>query len=138
MELHSPKLRRRKKLTVSFRMFSLKVKTNKPLFWIDLPHSCMILWSQEKDLRGLIPSKALGPEEFHHRVQKELAMELGPVFVHLFQQSIDTGENPKERSIANIYPVFKKDDRSLARNFHPVSLTCIPCKLLEHIVVQIL
>ena len=61
-------------------------------------------------------------------------MELGTVFAHLFQQSIDTGEIPKERSLANIYPVFKKDDRSLASNYHPVSLTCIPCKLLEHIV----
>ena len=31
-------------------------------------------------------------------------------------------------------PLFKKGDRSLACNYHPVSLTCIPCKLLEHIV----
>ena len=61
-------------------------------------------------------------------------MELGPVFAHLFQQSIDTGEIPKEWSIANICPLFKKGDRSLARNYRPVSLTCIPCKLLEHIV----
>ena len=30
--------------------------------------------------------------------------------------------------------LFKKDDRSLARNYRPVSLTGIPCKLLEHIV----
>ena len=61
-------------------------------------------------------------------------MELGPVFAHLFQQSIDTGEIPKEWSLANICPLFKKGDRSLARNYRPVSLTCIPCKLLEHIV----
>ena len=30
------------------RMFSLKVNTNRSLLWIDLPHSCMILWSQRK------------------------------------------------------------------------------------------
>ena len=30
-----------------------------------------------------------------------LASELGPVFAHLFQQSIDTGEIPKEWSLAN-------------------------------------
>ena len=32
--------------------------------------------------------------------------------------------------------MFKKGDmcRSLACNYHPVSLICIPCKLLEHIV----
>ena len=60
--------------------------------------------------------------------------ELGPVFAHLSQQSIDTGEIPKEWSLANICPLFKKSDRSLACNYRPVSLTCVPCKLLEHIV----
>ena len=35
---------------------------------------------------------------------------------------------------APISPRNKKGDRSLARNYRPVSLTCIPCKLLEHIV----
>ena len=87
-----------------------------------------------KLLKGLNPSKALGPDELHPRVLKELASELGPVFAHLFQQSIDSGEIPKEGSLANICPLFKKADRSLACNYRPVSLTCVPCKLLEHIV----
>ena len=87
-----------------------------------------------KLLKGLNPSKALGPDELHPRVLKELATELGPVFAHLFQQSIDKGEIPKEWSLANICPLFKKGDRSLASNYRPVSLTCVPCKLLEHIV----
>ena len=54
-----------------------------------------------------------------------LATELGPVFAHLFQQSIDTGEIPKEWSLANICPLFKKSDRSLACNYRSVSLTCV-------------
>ena len=87
-----------------------------------------------KLLKGLHPSKALDPDELHPRVLKELATELGPVFAHLFQQSIDKGESPKEWSLANICPLFKKGDRSLACNYRPVSLTCVPCKLLEHIV----
>ena len=87
-----------------------------------------------KLLKGLNPSKDLGPDELHPRVLKELATELGPVFAHLFQQSIDKGEIPKEWSLANICPLFKKGDRSLACNYRPVSLTCVPCKLLEHIV----
>ena len=48
-----------------------------------------------KLLNGLNPSKALDPDELHPRVLKELATELGPVFAHLFQQSIDKGEIPK-------------------------------------------
>ena len=42
-----------------------------------------------KLLKGLNPSKALGPDELHPSVLKELATELGPVVAHLFQQSID-------------------------------------------------
>ena len=82
-----------------------------------------------KLLKGLNPSKALGPDELHPRGLKELASELGLVFAHLFQQSIDMGEIPKEWSLAN-----KKGDRSLACNYRPVSLTYVPCMLLEHIV----
>ena len=41
-----------------------------------------------KFLKGLNPSKALGPDKLHPIVLEELAMELGPVFAHLFQQSI--------------------------------------------------
>ena len=55
-----------------------------------------------KLLKGLNPAKALGPDELHPRFLKELASELGPVFSHLFQQSIDKGEIPKEWSLANI------------------------------------
>ena len=42
-----------------------------------------------KLLKGLNPSKALGPDELHPRVLKELATELGPAFAHLFQQSVN-------------------------------------------------
>ena len=87
-----------------------------------------------KLLKGLNPSKALGPDELHPRVLRELATELGPIFAHLFQQSIDSGEIPKEWTLANVSPLFKKGDRSLVCNYRPVSLTCVPCKLLEHIV----
>ena len=44
-----------------------------------------------KLLKGLNPSKALGPDELDPRVLKKLAAELGPAFAHLLQQSIDMG-----------------------------------------------
>ena len=87
-----------------------------------------------KLLKGLNPTKVLGPYERHPRVLKELATELCPIFAHLIQQSIDSGEVPKEWTLANISPLFKNGDRSLACSYRPVSLTCVDCKLLEHIV----
>ena len=75
-------------------------------------------------MTGLNPSKALGSDELHPRVLKELAEELGPEFAHLFQQSLYKGEIPKEWSLANICPLYMKRDRALPSNYHPVSLTC--------------
>ena len=95
---------------------------------------CVSAGGVTKLLKGLNPSKAVGPDELHPRVLKELASELGPMFAHLFQQSTDTGEIPKQWSLQNICPLYEKGDRSLACNCGPVSLTCVPCKLLEHIV----
>ena len=70
-----------------------------------------------KLLKGLNPSKALGRDELHPRVLKELANELGTVFTHLFQQSLDTGDIPKEWLLAIICLHFKKWDRDLACNY---------------------
>ena len=77
-----------------------------------------------KLLKGSNTSKALGPDELHSGVLKELANELGPVFAHLFQQSLDRGEIPKECLFANICPLFKKGNRALACNYRPMFLMC--------------
>ena len=84
-------------------------------------------------MKGLNPSKALGPDELHPSVLKE-PVELGHVFAHLFQQPLNKGEIPKEWSLSNICPLYTKGDRALPCNYLPVSLTCVPCKMLEHIV----
>ena len=118
-------------------VFNKNEHTQVPLLDRSAPFMNDIVVSKDgviKLLKGLNSSEALGPDELHPRVLKELATELGPVFAHLFQQSIDTGEIPKEWSLANICLLFKRCDRSLACNYHLVSLTCVPCKLLEHIV----
>ena len=84
-------------------------------------------------LKGLNPSKAIGPDELHPRVLKELATELGPAFAHLFQKSLDMGEIPKEWPIANICPLYKRVTGLSHVIIVPFSLTCVPCKLLERI-----
>ena len=41
-----------------------------------------------KLLKGLNPSKALGPDELHPRVLKELATELGPYLLIFFSNQL--------------------------------------------------
>ena len=97
-------------------VFNKNEHTQVPLLDWSAPFMDGIVVSKEgviKLLKGLNPSKALGPDELQPRVRKELATELGPVFAHLFQQSIDTGEIPKEWTVASTCPLFKESDRSL-------------------------
>ncbi|CAC5377680.1 unnamed protein product [Mytilus coruscus] len=48
--------------------------------------------------------------------------------------SINIGTIPDEWKSANICPLFKKNDRTIPSDYRPVSLTCITCKLLEHVI----
>ena len=65
-----------------------------------------------------------------------LAKELTPVVHFIFTQSLCTGELPTEWTQANVAPIFKKGSKLQAVNYRPVSLTCITCKLFEHIICK--
>ena len=87
-----------------------------------------------KLLKTLNTKKACGPDLISCKILKELADELGPVFTSLFQQSYDTGQLPVIWRNANVAPAYKKGPVCEAANYRPISLTCITCKLIEHVV----
>ena len=89
----------------------------------------------QKLLEKINISKAAGPDFVPGRMLNMLAPEFAPIVHAIFTQSLDTGELPRDWSLANVAPIFKKG-RSLAENYRPVSLTCITCKLFEHIVCR--
>ena len=90
----------------------------------------------QKLLEKINISKAAGPDLIPGRMLNMLAPELAPIVHAIFTQSLDTGELPRDWSLANVAPIFKKGNRVLAENYRPVSLTCITCKLFEHIVCR--
>ena len=53
-----------------------------------------------------------------------------------YNESLAQGAVPDDWRQANIAPVFKKGEKYDAANYRPVSLTCICCKTLEHIIVS--
>ena len=65
---------------------------------------------------------------------KEYATHLAPVLAVIFQASIDQAMIPSDWKKANVTPLFKKGDRANPGNYRPISLTCIACKVLEHII----
>ena len=86
-----------------------------------------------KLLKGVDPSKASGQDQIPCKLLRELNIELAPVFTRLFQTSYNSGSLPSTWKSAWITPVYKKGDKCVASNYRPVSLTCVSCKLLEHI-----
>ena len=54
----------------------------------------------------------------------------------MYQHSIDTGELPQDWLNANTSCIYKTGDKHAAENYRPVSLTSVPCKLLEHIICR--
>jgi hypothetical protein len=87
----------------------------------------------EKLLTKLNCKKANGPDLLPTRVLKECAQEIAPILQKIFQESLKKGEVPKAWRTANIVAIYKKGDKTCAANYRPVSLTSVPCKLLEHI-----
>ena len=86
----------------------------------------------QKLLEKINISKAAGPDLIPGRMLNMLA----PIVHAIFTQSLVTGELPRDWSLAIVAPIFKKGNRGLADNYRPVSLTCITCKLFEHIVCR--
>ena len=89
-----------------------------------------------KLLSSLNPSKATGPDCIPGRLLKLLSEEIAPVIASFFQQSLKTGTVPDDFRKAIVTPIFKKGRRCDPGNYRPISLTCILCKCLEHIVTR--
>ena len=89
-------------------------------------------------LTNLKENKAPGPDGIPPRVLKYCASSIAPVLQKIYQASIDTSYLPRDWRTANITPIFKKGDRTNPENYRPVSLTSVPCKVLEHIVYRYL
>ena len=90
----------------------------------------------EKLLHGLKTHKAAGPDGITPRILKHLAKTLAPILCNIFRLSYDRGEIPDDWREANVVPIYKKGDKSTPANYRPISLTCICCKLMEHVLAS--
>ena len=48
--------------------------------------------------------------------------------------SLDERRLPQQWKSAAVTPIYKKDKKTIAGNYRPVSLTCVPCKVLENMI----
>ena len=77
-----------------------------------------------------------GPDSIHSFTLKATATEISSMLAHIFLQSLETGSVPSDWKHAYVTPIFKKGTKSDPRNYCPISLTSVVCKMMEHILVK--
>ena len=85
-------------------------------------------------LSNLKVSSAPGPCTFHPKIMNECAESLAPPLYSIYRDSLDTGKLPNIWKTANVSPIYKKGRKTDPLNYRPISLTSVPCKVMERII----
>ena len=85
-------------------------------------------------LASLDPSKAMGVDNIGFGILKFCSVALSEPIYHLFQCCLSSCCLPAEWKVHRITPVYKAGDRSLIKNYRPISLLCSLSKVLEKLV----
>ncbi|XP_047139088.1 uncharacterized protein LOC124814999 [Hydra vulgaris] len=88
----------------------------------------------QSHLNNLEETKSIGVDGIHPRVLRNCAAAFAIPFNSIFRQSLLSGSVPEYWKKSNITPIFKKGSKLKAYNYRPVSLTSIPCKVMEKII----
>ena len=78
----------------------------------------------------------MGPDQIPNIFLKKTAIHTAELLTYIYLTN-PSHHTPFQRTGSkpiSINPLFKKGNTNLAVNYRPVSLTCVCCKLLEHII----
>ena len=88
----------------------------------------------EKMLKRVKVDKSPGMDKIHPRLLRETALTISTPLHMIFNASLRVQEIPDEWKKAQISAIFKKEEKSQAGNYRPVSLTSVVCKVMESLV----
>ena len=116
---YDPFIRLREKLRGSNLKFNLKTVSEKVVLGI---------------LKALKPKKSFGIDGITSEVLKIGAKILVVPLTYIVNCSISTGKFPSLWKIAKVFPLHKKGDKKILKNYRPVSLLAVAGMILEKVV----
>ena len=90
----------------------------------------------DKLISELYEHKACGPNVIRPIIVKRLRASISPTLQCIFSKSLAEGQVPDDWKHATVTPPHKKGNRNDPADYGPISLICVCCKLMEHIVVS--
>ena len=87
-------------------------------------------------LSNLKLNKASGPDGISHRMLKNTSGSIATPLCKLFNLSLKTNSFPSLWKLAHVMAIFKKEDKSRASNYIPISLISCVGKTFERIIFK--
>ena len=99
----------------------------------DVNESCFSAAILQKRLYSLDKTKSMGLDGLHPRVLSNCAAAFATPLALIYKRSFMSGVIPDTWRKSNVSPIFKKGSKLKYSNYRPVSLTPVPCKVMEGI-----
>ena len=89
-----------------------------------------------RKLQKLPTDKSPGPDGIHNLLLHNCASDVAEPLSLIFKTSFESGVLPQEWTSAIVVPIFKKSAKNDRANYRPVSLTSVPCKVMESLIKE--
>ena len=105
--------------------------SNRTITYCDFPPYLIF-----EKLKSLPLKFSAGPDGVSQFILQKTAVSVAYPLSIVFRQSFETGTLPSHFKTANIVPIHKKNAKNKVENYRSISLTSVPCKVMESIVAD--